>query len=118
MDENAAIEAAMLSILYFDLVEGLRRRGQYDYNSGQAGGTEGRLARTKSHGERVDTYDTVVNCDKNKTERGRPTISSEPQIRGLFDSFLERPSEPLCFEDLEKVWGRPFFLRFVPYRPC
>jgi len=61
MDENAAIEAAMLSILYFDLVEGLRRRGQYDYNSEKAESRESetadeaRLSRTKSHGERVDT---------------------------------------------------------------
>ena len=36
MDENPAIEAAILNVLYFDLVEGLRRRGQYDYAAKEA----------------------------------------------------------------------------------
>ena len=36
MDENPAIEAAILNVFYFDFVEGLRRRGQYDYAAKEA----------------------------------------------------------------------------------
>ena len=50
MDENPAIEAAILNILYFDLVEGLRRRGQYDFSAEQ------KKREPKSAEERTATY--------------------------------------------------------------
>ena len=66
MDENSAIEAAMLNILYFDLVEGLRRRGQYDYASNNGRGKNAPPERKTtiqraetSDQERLATYDIV-----------------------------------------------------------
>ena len=62
MDENPAIEAAILNILYFDLVEGLRRRGQYDFSSEAKGGQ----ARPRGAGgagdddDRTATYEMLL----------------------------------------------------------
>eukprot|EP00629_Pelagomonadales_sp_RCC1024_P006058 CAMPEP_0119262422 /NCGR_PEP_ID=MMETSP1329-20130426/2145_1 /TAXON_ID=114041 /ORGANISM="Genus nov. species nov., Strain RCC1024" /LENGTH=468 /DNA_ID=CAMNT_0007262061 /DNA_START=171 /DNA_END=1574 /DNA_ORIENTATION=+ len=55
MDENPAIEAAILNILYFDLVEGLRRRGQYDY-----GNRPERAKTQKAVEDRLATYDVLL----------------------------------------------------------
>ncbi|KAK7241942.1 transmembrane protein [Aureococcus anophagefferens] len=83
MGENPAIEAAILNILYFDLVEGLRRRGQYDFSAEQ------KKREPKSAEERTATYALLMLCRAQGTGT-REVVLSDGVVHATEREFLSK----------------------------